>query len=128
MEELFRSRGSAEFRTLSQSGRKVVAWSDEIEIGLLQRISAVSAAGDAEILLAAAVDSLKEYFKCSGQPIPDQVLATAKFASQRSLYANNREANGLLCLALPTRTPLFDDDLVEILQVKIFIFYSVYTS
>ncbi|XP_014214193.1 uncharacterized protein LOC106643538 [Copidosoma floridanum] len=117
-EELFRSRTSTEdFRSVSQSGRKVVAWSEEIELGLLQKIAAVSGACDAEILLAASVDSLREYFRCSGQTIPNEVLATVKFASQRSLYVASGEANGLLCLALPTQTPHFDDDLVEILQV-----------
>ena len=48
---------------MPQSGRKVVAWSDEIELGLLRKISAVSGASDAEILLAASVDSLKEFFR-----------------------------------------------------------------
>ena len=63
MEELSRSRRSAQLATGSQSGRKVVAWSDVIEVELLKRINSVTGAGDAEILLAAAVDSLKEYFK-----------------------------------------------------------------
>lgn len=57
-------------------------------------------------------------FRCSGQPIPDEVLATAKFDSQRSIYVNDVKANGMLCVALPTRTPLFEDDMIEILQVK----------
>ncbi|XP_001606787.1 uncharacterized protein LOC100123177 [Nasonia vitripennis] len=117
IEELFRRRSSAEFRPVSQTGRKVVAWSEEIDVGLLQKIAAVSGAGDAEILLAAAVDSLKEYFRCSGQVIPNEVLATAKFTSQRALYVSDCEARGLLCLALPTTTPHFEDDMVEILQV-----------
>ncbi|XP_058805780.1 uncharacterized protein LOC131672524 isoform X2 [Phymastichus coffea] len=118
MEELLRGRGSDELRAVSQSGRKVVAWSEEIEVGLLQRIAAVSGAADAEILLAAAVDSLKEYFRCAARPLPAELLATAKFRSQRSLYAAGREpgAGGLLCLALPTRAPLLDDDPVEMLQ------------
>lgn len=62
-ELLFRSRGSADFRSVSQSGRKVVAWSEEIDLELLKKIGAMSGATDAEILLAAAVDSLKEYFR-----------------------------------------------------------------
>ncbi|XP_023317329.1 uncharacterized protein LOC106656201 isoform X2 [Trichogramma pretiosum] len=116
-EELLRSgRSSAQLRTASQTGRKVVAWSDEIELDLLERIAGVSGASDAEILLAGAVDSLKEYFKCSGQQIPDEILATAKFTSQRALYVSDREPKGLLCLALPTTTPNFEDDLVDILQ------------
>lgn len=143
-ELLFRGRNGPNFRSVSQSGRKVVAWSDEIDVGLLRKIGTMSGASDAVILLAAAVDSLKEYFRwdlsldtftcrwplplialtcfmilrCSGQPIPDEVLATAKFDSQRSIYVNDVEANGMLCLSLPTKTPLFEDDMIEILQVE----------
>jgi hypothetical protein len=64
MEELFSSRSNADFRTVSQSGRKVVAWSEEIETTMLQKISELNGATDTEILLAAAVDSLKEFFRC----------------------------------------------------------------
>ncbi|KAJ8679654.1 hypothetical protein QAD02_015441, partial [Eretmocerus hayati] len=116
-EELFRSWRYADLRSESQSGRKVVAWSDEVELELLDKISAVSGTGHCEILLTAAVDSLKDYFRCSGQSMPEELLATAKFTSQRSLYTYERESKGLLCLALPTKTPLFDDDVIEILQV-----------
>lgn len=62
-ELLFRGRNGPDFRSVSQSGRKVVAWSEEIDLGLLRKIGTMSGASDAVILLAAAVDSLKEYFR-----------------------------------------------------------------
>ena len=110
-------------QTISPCGRKVVAWSEEVDTEILRKISSVTGANETEILLAATVDSLKEYFRHSGLQIPDNVLATAKFVSQRALFVQNHETRGLLCLALPTRTPLFDDDLIEILQVGASLFY-----
>lgn len=77
----------------------------------------MTGATEAEVLLAATVDSLKEYFRHSGVRIPDDVLATGKFVEQRAIFLRNHQARGILCLALPTKTPLFEDDLVEILQV-----------
>lgn len=55
--------------------------------------------------------------RCSGQPVPDEVLATANFTSQRALYVSDRKPRGLICLALPTKVPSYDDNLLEILQV-----------
>lgn len=118
VDELFlRHSHENQLQTISPCGRKVVAWSDEIDADVLRKISCLTGATETEILLTATVSSLKEYFKASGVPIPQDVLATARYVSQRALYVKNHEARGILCLALPTRTPLFEDDLVEILQV-----------
>ncbi|XP_011499973.1 PREDICTED: uncharacterized protein LOC105363859 isoform X2 [Ceratosolen solmsi marchali] len=116
--ELFSNRDNANFRTVSQSGRKVVAWSEEIEIAFLQKMSTLNGASVTENLLAAAVDSLKEYFRYSGQSIPNEILATANFTSQKTLYVSDSDATGLLCLALPTKTPLLKEsnNLIGILQ------------
>lgn len=118
-EELFLKHPQANrLQTTSPCGRKVVAWSEEVELDVLRKISNITGATEAEILLAATVDALKEYFRQSGVRIPDDVLATGKFVRQRTIFLQNHEARGILCLALPTRTPLFQDDLVEILQVR----------
>ncbi|XP_046141793.1 uncharacterized protein LOC114871014 isoform X1 [Osmia bicornis bicornis] len=118
LEELFLKHPQTNrLQTTSPCGRKVVAWSEDVEFEVLRKISSMTGATEAEILLAAMVDSLKEYFRHSGVRIPDDVLATGKFISQRAIFVQNHEARGILCLALPTRTPLFEDDLVEILQV-----------
>lgn len=118
LEELFLKHAQNNLlQTISPCGRKVVAWSEEVNTEILSKISSVTGANETEILLAATVDSLKEYFRHSGLQIPEEVLATAKFVSQRALFVQNHEARGLVCLALPTRTPLFEDDLIEILQV-----------
>lgn len=117
-EELFLKHEPNRIQMFPQCGRKVVAWSEEIDTEILKRISAVTGATDTEILLVAIVASLKEFFKQSARPIPDDVLTTAKFVSQRALFVQNHEYRGIICLALPTRTPLFDDDLLEILQVS----------
>nr|XP_033321385.1 uncharacterized protein LOC117217699 isoform X1 [Megalopta genalis] len=117
LEQLFLTHPEANrLQTTSPCGRKVVAWSEEIELDVLQKISDMTGATEAEILLTATVDALKQYFKQSHVVIPDRVLATGKFVKQRSVFMQNHEARGILCLALPTRTPLLDDDLVEILQ------------
>ncbi|XP_053994090.1 uncharacterized protein LOC128884623 isoform X2 [Hylaeus volcanicus] len=118
LEELFlKHPQSNRLQTTSPCGRKVVAWSEEVELEVLRKISNMTGATQAEILLTATVDALKQYFRHSGVSIPDDVLATGKFTKQRAIFVQNHEARGILCLALPTRTPLFEDDLVEILQV-----------
>lgn len=117
-EELFLKHPQANrLQITSPCGRKVVAWSEEIKLDVLRKISSMTGATEAEVLLAATVDSLKEYFRHSGVRIPDDVLATGKFVEQRAIFLRNHQARGILCLALPTKTPLFEDDLVEILQV-----------
>ena len=117
-EELFLKHPQANrLQITSPCGRKVVAWSEEIKLDVLRKISSMTGATEAEVLLAATVDSLKEYFRHSGVRIPDDVLATGKFVEQRAIFLRNHRARGILCLALPTKTPLFEDDLVEILQV-----------
>ncbi|XP_033221703.1 uncharacterized protein LOC117175944 isoform X2 [Belonocnema kinseyi] len=116
IEELFLKHAQNNLLQISPCGRKVVAWSEEVSTEILSKISSVTGANETEILLTATVDSLKEYFRHSGLEIPEEVLATAKFVSQRALFVQNHEARGLVCLALPTRTPLFEDDLIEILQ------------
>ncbi|XP_029665854.1 uncharacterized protein LOC115237136 isoform X1 [Formica exsecta] len=118
VEELFLKHPQLnQLQTISPCGRKVVAWSEEVNVELVRKIANVTGATETEILLAATIDSLKEYFRHSAVNIPDDVLATVKFVSQRAVFLRNHEARGILCLALPTRTPLFHDDLVEILQV-----------
>lgn len=120
IEELFlKHPQSNQLQTISPCGRKVVAWSEEIDIELVREIANVTGATETEVLLAATVDSLKEYFRHSAVSIPDDVFATVKFVSQWAVFLRNHEARGILCLALPTRTPLFHDDLIEILQVNI---------
>ncbi|XP_076763938.1 uncharacterized protein LOC143431241 [Xylocopa sonorina] len=117
-EELFLKHPQANrLQTTSPCGRKVVAWSDEVQLDVLRKISSMTGATETEILLAVTVDALKEYFRQSGVRIPDNVLATGKFVRQRAIFVQNHETRGILCLALPTKTPLFEDDLVEILQV-----------
>ncbi|KAK1125480.1 hypothetical protein K0M31_005840 [Melipona bicolor] len=117
-EELFLKHPQANrLQTTSPCGRKVVAWSEEVKLDVLRTISIVTGATEAEVLLAAMVDSLKEYFRHSSVRIPDNVLATGKFVGQKAVFMQNHEARGILCLALPTKTPLFEDDLVEILQI-----------
>jgi len=118
IEELFlKHPQSNQLQTISPCGRKVVAWSDEVDIELIRKISGVSGATETEVLLAATVDALKEYFRYSSVSVPDDVFATAKYVSQRAVFLGNHEAHGIFCLALPTQTPLFHDDLIEILQV-----------
>lgn len=120
IEELFlKYPQSNQLQTISPCGRKVVAWSEEVDVELVRKIANVTGATETEILLAATVDTLKEYFKHLAVDIPDDVLATVKFVSQRAVFLRNHEARGILCLALPTKTPLFHDDLIEILQVRI---------
>lgn len=118
IEELFlKHPQSNQLQTISPCGRKVVAWSEEVDVERVREITNVTGATETEILLAATVNTLKEYFRHSAVNIPDNVLATVKFVSQRAVFLRNHEARGILCLALPTKTPLFHDDLIEILQV-----------
>lgn len=127
LEELFLKHPQANrLQTTSPCGRKVVAWSEEVERELLGKISNMTGATEAEVVLTATVDALKEYFRQSGVRIPNDVLATGKFVRQRAIFVQNHEARGVLCLALPTRTPLFEDDLVEILQVCCVIVFCNY--
>ncbi|KAL6423290.1 hypothetical protein ACFW04_010148 [Cataglyphis niger] len=117
VEELFLKHPQLnQLQTISPCGRKVVAWSEEVDIELVRKIANVTGATETEILLAATVDSLKEYFRHLAVNVPDNVFATVKFVSQRAVFLRNHEVRGILCLALPTRTPLFHDDLIEILQ------------
>ncbi|KYN03990.1 hypothetical protein ALC62_04754 [Cyphomyrmex costatus] len=118
IEELFlKNPQSNRLQTISPCGRKVVAWSEEVDIELVRKMANVTGATEMEILLTATVDALKEYFKHLAVNVPDDVFATVKYVSQRSVFLRNHEARGILCIALPTRTPLFHDDLIEILQV-----------
>ncbi|EFN84341.1 uncharacterized protein LOC105183357 isoform X2 [Harpegnathos saltator] len=118
LEELFfKHPQSNRLQTISPCGRKVVAWSERVDVELVRKIANVTGATEAEILLTATVDALKEYFRHSTINIPNNVFATVKFVSQRAIFLRNHEARGILCLALPIRTPFFNDDLIEILQV-----------
>lgn len=108
---------SNSWQTISPCGRKVVAWSDQIDTEILRKMSILTGATETEILLTAIVNSLKEYFRALDAKLPEYVLATANFVSRRELFVKNHEPRGLLCLPLPTRTPLFEDDLIETLQV-----------
>lgn len=120
IEELFfKHPQSNRLQTISPCGRKVVAWSEEVDVELVRKIANVTGATETEILLAATVDALKEYFRHSAVNVPDDVFATVKYVSQRAVFLRNHEARGILCIALPTRTPFFHDDLVEILQVPL---------
>lgn len=120
IEELFlKHPQSNQLQTISPCGRKVVAWSEEVDVELVRKIANVTGATETEILLAATVDTLKGYFRHLAVNVPDDVLATVKYVSQRAVFLRNHEARGILCLALPTKTPLFHDDLIEILQVRI---------
>ncbi|XP_015110055.1 uncharacterized protein LOC107036539 [Diachasma alloeum] len=118
LDELFsKDVQSNQLQTISPCGRKVIAWSDQVDTDTLDRIASVTGASHTDVLLTAIVDSLKVYFQQSGQVIPRQVLATARYVSHRSLFIKNHEVQGILCLSLPTRTPHFENDLVEILEV-----------
>ncbi|XP_046414470.1 uncharacterized protein LOC124176808 isoform X1 [Neodiprion fabricii] len=118
LEELFfKSSETNHLQTISLCGRKIVAWSEEVEIETISKISSVTGASEAEILLAATAASFKEYFKQSGLQTPAEILVTAKFVSQRALFLRNQETRGVLCLGLPTKTPLLDDNPLETLQV-----------
>ncbi|XP_012537822.1 uncharacterized protein LOC105837513 isoform X3 [Monomorium pharaonis] len=119
IEELFlKHPQSNRLQTISPCGRKVVAWSEKVDVELIRKIANVTGATETEILLAATVDALKEYFRHSAVNVPDDVFATIKYVSQRAVFLRNHEARGILCIALPTKTPLFDDDLIEILQIS----------
>lgn len=109
---------SSQLQTISPCGRKVVAWSEEVDVELVRRIADVTGATETEILLTATVDVLKEYLRRSAVSVPDDVFATVKYVSQRTVFLRNHESRGILCLALPIRTPLFHDDLIEMLQVR----------
>lgn len=118
LEELFfKSVQVNHLQTISLCGRKIAAWSDEVDVETIKKISTVTGASEAEILLAATAASFKEYFKQAGLQTPQELLVTAKFVSQKALFLHNHEARGVLCLGLPTKTPLFDDDPVETLQI-----------
>jgi len=120
IEELFLKHSqSNQLQTISSCGRKVVAWSEEVNIELVRQIADITGATETEILLASTVDTLKEYFKHSNFDMPDDVFATVKFVSQRAVFLRNHEAKGILCLALPIKTPFFHDDFIEMLQVRI---------
>lgn len=120
LDELFsKDKQSNQPQTVSTCGRKVIAWSVQVSIDTLDRISSVTGASHVDILLTAIVDSLKVYFQQSGDKVPRQVLATARYVSHRALFIKNKESQGILCLSLPTTTPHFDNDLVEILEVSV---------
>jgi len=120
VEELFLKHSqSNQLQTISSCGRKVVAWSEEVDIELVRQIANITGATETEILLASTVDTLKEYFKHSDFNMPDDIFATVKFVSQRAVFLRNHEARGILCLALPIKTPFFHDDFIEMLQVRI---------
>ncbi|XP_012255378.2 uncharacterized protein LOC105685659 isoform X2 [Athalia rosae] len=119
LEELFFKpvQTNHQLRPDSLCGRKIVAWSEEVEIETIRKISSITGASEAEILLATTAGSFKEYFKKKELQTPPEILVTAKFVSQKSIFIRNHEAKGVLCIGLPTKTPLFEDDPVETLQV-----------
>ncbi|XP_018337577.1 PREDICTED: uncharacterized protein LOC108745744 [Trachymyrmex septentrionalis] len=118
IEEVFlKNPQSNRLQTISQCGRKVVAWSEKVDVELVRKMANVTGATEMEILLTATVDALREYFQHLAINVPDVVFATVKYVSQRAVFLRNHEARGILCIALPIRTPLFHDDPIEILQV-----------
>ncbi|XP_018052509.1 PREDICTED: uncharacterized protein LOC108689993 isoform X1 [Atta colombica] len=118
IEEVFlKNPRSNRLQTISPCGRKVVAWSEKVDVELIRKMANITGATEMEILLTATVDALKEYFKHLAVNVPDDVFATVKYVSQRAVFLRNHEARGILCITLPIRTPLFHDDLIEILQV-----------
>jgi len=117
IEEVFlKNPRSNRLQTISPCGRKVVAWSEKVDVELIRKMANITGATEMEILLTATVDALKEYFKHLAVNVPDDVFATVKYVSQRAVFLRNHEARGILCITLPIRTP-FHDDLIEILQV-----------
>nr|CAD7204931.1 unnamed protein product [Timema douglasi] len=118
-EDLFMTRRGAkhQLQTVSLCGRKVVAWSEPVQLDLVRRIASATEATPSEVLISAVTGALREYFRQFGFPVPDSVLCTARFFPLESLLTSKScpadctpQRGGLLCLPLPTKIPRGDDN------------------
>nr|CAD7449238.1 unnamed protein product [Timema bartmani] len=118
-EDLFMTRRGAkhQLQTVSLCGRKVVAWSEPVQLDLVRRIASATGATPSEVLISAVTGALREYFRQFGFPVPDSVLCTARFFPLESLLTSKScpagctpQRGGLLCLPLPTKIPRGDNN------------------
>lgn len=112
-QELFERNKYCNIHTLqkvSLCGRKVLAWSDEIN---LQEIKAIerrmrSKINETELILYAITNSLTDFFtKLNKQkPLPQQVDVSFTCTDASHLRGNrdlNSQKNGMICLSLPLK-------------------------
>ncbi|XP_067005165.2 uncharacterized protein [Anabrus simplex] len=115
IEEILRSNQgqSHQLQTVSLCGRKVVSWSDPVPVALIHKICTATGSTSSEVLMSASVRALRDYFRQLGLSVPDEVLATARYLPLQELMNPSKIGggrDGWLCLALPTRTSLGDED------------------
>lgn len=115
MEEIFfpeNPGNSHHLQTVSLCGRKVVSWSNPVSLDLIKKIRDITHSASCEIILSATAVALQAYFIRVKKPIPDSVITIARFIPQESLLIQSSSSahsgGGLLCLPLPTKTPIND--------------------
>lgn len=114
-----------QLQTVSLCGRKVVAWSDPIPLGIVHKISSSVGASTTEILISATSGALREYFRQFCLPVPESVLTTARYFPFESLMRHSQDVDspplpsgpGLLCLPLPT-SAIYDDPKESVREIQ----------
>ncbi|XP_075231998.1 uncharacterized protein LOC142330542 isoform X2 [Lycorma delicatula] len=104
---------SHHLQTVSLCGRKVVCWSNPIPLHIIKKIRDVTNSASCEIILSATAKALQAYFTKVHMPIPESVITIARFIPQEGLLKQSSSSSfhsggGLLCLPLPTNSPIND--------------------
>ncbi|XP_018902386.2 uncharacterized protein [Bemisia tabaci] len=98
-----------QLQTVSLCGRKVVNWSEPVNVSVLKQVQHDTGALPCEILAYALTASVQTYFEKNGYPLPKKVHTTVRFISQEDiLKTNKRLSNGILCFDLPLHIPKDD--------------------
>lgn len=100
-------------QTISLCGRKVTSWSAPVSAALVNAVARQLGVSDTDVMLYATVGGLQQHFVESNLPVPEQILTTARAATQEFLLSSS-EGNGkyykktqtgaMVCLSLSTST------------------------
>ncbi|XP_014261647.1 uncharacterized protein LOC106673838 isoform X3 [Cimex lectularius] len=107
-----------QLQTMSFCGRKVVHWSDPIPLEMVKQIKWATSSTTSEVVMSAVSAALRNYFSEANYSVPKAVMTTCHFTPQEDLLAHRGQlTSGMLCLPLPTQTPV-DDPLACLQALK----------
>ncbi|XP_041971276.1 uncharacterized protein LOC121727468 [Aricia agestis] len=97
-------------QTISLCGRKAISWSKPISRASMERAARALGVTSTDIALYAATESLRAFFEQAQSDTPENVLVTARAATEDFLYTFSEgngkrfkkdHTGGMVCLSLP---------------------------
>lgn len=116
------SRNSERIETVTLCGRKVVAWSEPVNIETIRKIAKYTSTTDTEIILATASEALSRFAVHTNNVQPKEIPITARNINSNYflLTGSNVKASdaigGMLCIKLPILDSAKDANLLENLK------------